>query len=125
MFRRMRFLGLIAYYVSALLHKTLRIQVVVPKEYQETTQYLFAFWHGKQLLPVMVLTKRHKTDRVVLVSASKDGDLLQVWLKKLGYEVIRGSSRRQNISALAKMMRKLRAGYSIGFGIDGPIGPIY
>jgi len=23
------------------------------------------------------------------------------------------------------MMRKLKAGYSLGFGIDGPIGPIY
>ncbi|MFX5622524.1 DUF374 domain-containing protein, partial [Acinetobacter baumannii] len=59
------------------------------------------------------------------ISPSKDGDLLTVWLKKLGYEVIRGSSRHQNISALAGMIRKLKKGYSLGFGIDGPIGPIY
>nr|AIA16649.1 protein of unknown function (DUF374) [uncultured bacterium] len=125
MLNKSKLLGLLAYYFSALLHKTLRVKVVASKDYQRDKPYLFAFWHGKQLLPVLQLRNNHKTEGAVLVSSSRDGDLLEVWLKKLGYEVIRGSSRKQNISALTSMIRKLKMGYSIGFGIDGPIGPIY
>lgn len=119
-----RALGYIAYYVTRLLNLTLRVVVFKDTAYDPKQQYLFAFWHGKQLLPVLKL-QNHRTRRAVLVSPSRDGDLLTVWLKNLGYEVIRGSSRKQNISALAGMMRKLKAGCSLGFGIDGPIGPIY
>jgi hypothetical protein len=117
-------LGHLAYYMTCLLKGSVKVTVSQHPEYNPNQQYLFAFWHGKQLLPVWAL-KRHLTARAVLISPSKDGDLLTVWLKKLGYEVIRGSSRHQNISALAGMIRKLKKGYSLGFGIDGPIGPIY
>jgi lysophospholipid acyltransferase (LPLAT)-like uncharacterized protein len=119
-----RILGYIAYYITLLLGLTLRVVIYKHPEYNSKTQYLFAFWHGKQLLPVFEL-QNHDTRRVALVSPSRDGDILTVWLKNLGYEVIRGSSRKQNIRALAGMIRKLKAGYSLGFGIDGPIGPIY
>lgn len=120
-----KFLGTIAYLLTFLLRKSLRVVIVKPAEYNPTQQYLCAFWHGKQLLPVLELRKMHQTKEAVLVSSSRDGDLLVVWLKKLGYEIIRGSSRHRNISALADMRRKLKEGYSVGFGIDGPIGPIY
>lgn len=119
-----RILGHLAYYMTVLLGMTLRVVISKHPEYNPKTQYLFAFWHGKQLLPVFEL-QNHGTKRAVLVSPSRDGDLLSVWLKNLGYEVIRGSSRKQNISALAGMIRKLKEGYSLGFGIDGPIGPIH
>lgn len=119
-----RILGYVAYYITLLLGMTLRVVISKHSEYNPKTQYLFAFWHGKQLLPVFEL-QNHGTRRAVLVSPSRDGDLLTIWLKNLGYEVIRGSSRKQNISALAGMIRKLKEGYSLGFGIDGPVGPIY
>lgn len=119
-----RILGHVAYYMTLLLGMTLRVVISKHPEYNPKTQYLFAFWHGKQLLPVFEL-QNHGTQRAVLVSPSRDGDLLSIWLKNLGYEVIRGSSRKQNISALAGMIRKLKEGYSLGFGIDGPIGPIH
>ena len=119
-----RLLGYLGYYITRLLRLTLQTVISKHPEYDSKMQYLFAFWHGKQLLPVFEL-QNHETKRVVLVSPSRDGDLLSVCLKNLGYEIIRGSSRKQNIGALAGMLRKLKAGYSLGFGIDGPIGPIY
>ncbi len=119
-----QWLGDFAYYLTLLLDKTLRKVVSQHPGYDPSVQYLFAFWHGKQLLPILEL-KHHRTKRAVLVSASKDGDLLATWLKNLGYEIVRGSSRHQNISALVGMMRKLKEKYSLGFGVDGPIGPIY
>lgn len=119
-----KILGLLAYGIANLLRTTLTVEVISHPDYQINQQYLFAFWHGKQFLPVLEL-QNHETKRAVLVSPSKDGDLLSVWLKKLNYEIIRGSSRHKNISALVGMMRKLKEGHSLGFGIDGPIGPIY
>jgi lysophospholipid acyltransferase (LPLAT)-like uncharacterized protein len=119
-----RWLGYFAYLLTLFLAKTLRKVVFQHPKYNSRAQYLFAFWHGKQLLPILEL-QHHGTKRAVLVSASRDGDLLASWLKNLGYDIVRGSSRRQNVSALVGMMRKLREKYSLGFGVDGPIGPIY
>ena len=98
-------LGKIAYYITLWLGKSLSVTTVKAKGYDPHQQYLFAFWHGKQLMPVMQLI-HHGTGRAVLVSASRDGDLLTVWLRYLGYTVVRGSSRRHNISALVGMSRK-------------------
>lgn len=118
------FLGLLAYSIIKLLSYTLRVSVISHPDYNKTQQYLFAFWHGKQFMPVLQFY-RHKTGRAALASPSKDGEILSVVLRKLGYEVIRGSSRHQNVSGLAGMIRKLKQGFSLGFGIDGPLGPIY
>lgn len=120
-----KILGLLLYIVSYLLYKTLKITRVNHEGYRQDTPYLFAFWHGKQFLPIFNLIKYHRTKGAVLVSPSRDGDILTTWLKQLGYEVIRGSSRKGNVSALVGMMRKIKQGESIGFGIDGPIGPIH
>lgn len=119
-------LGRLAYYITTLLKKSLFITVTKHPDYNPNRPCLFAFWHGKQLLPVWELRLQlNQSKQAVLVSPSRDGDLLTVWLQKLGYEVIRGSSRRQNISALTSMVRKVKEGYSLGFGIDGPMGPIH
>lgn len=119
-----RILGHLAYALTTMLAKTLRISIVKHPHYTPTKPYLFAFWHGRQLLPVLSLVK-HQTRRAVLVSPSRDGDLLSVWLMHLGYEVVRGSSRDRNVESLIGMIRKLKAGCSLGFGVDGPIGPMH
>ncbi len=118
------FLGYMAYVLSFLLYKSLRIRYKQHADYNPKQQYFSAFWHGKQWLPVLRLAQ-HQTKRVVLVSPSRDGDVLACWLKRLGYEIIRGSSRRDNTSALRAMRRKVQDGYSLGFGVDGPIGPMH
>jgi len=106
-----------------LLYKTLRVQVKYEPGYDNKKQYLGAFWHGKQFLPVFAMA--NQTKGAVLVSSSKDGEILSAWLEKIGYTIIRGSSRHHNTRALAQMIRALKEGYTIGYGIDGPIGPIY
>lgn len=119
-----RWLGNLAYLVIALLQRTLSVCVNAHPDYDPRQPALFAFWHGKQLLPVLQLMS-HQTLRAALVSPSTDGEILATWLAHLGYEVIRGSSRDQNIRSLVQIIKKLKAGYSVGFGVDGPVGPIY
>lgn len=117
-------IGSTAFWLANILQTTWQIKIVAHQNYKNNQPYLFAFWHGKQLLPVLQLI-HHQTPKVALVSPSRDGNLLESWLKKLGYDIIRGSSREDNIRSTVQMLQKLRAGFSVGFGIDGPIGPIY
>lgn len=116
--------GSAAFWLGNILQASLRITIAANPAYQNDKPYLFAFWHGKQLLPVLQLV-HHKTPKVALVSPSRDGALLEYWLKKLHYDIIRGSSRDGNVRSAVAMLQKLKAGYSVGFGVDGPIGPIY
>ena len=124
MFNKQKILGLLAYYISQLLKLTLQVKVVHNNNYNSNLQYLFAFWHGKQFLPTLELVS-HKTKCAALVSPSRDGDMLSIWLEKLGYIVLRGSSRDNNIKSLRQMLFILRQGVSLGFGVDGPIGPVF
>lgn len=122
--RLLYFLSSMIYSVTRILYGTLNVKVVYHSEYQQTKQYLGAFWHGKMFLPIFV-ARTHQTKMAVLVSPSKDGDVICDLLNKIGYETVRGSSRKNNVASLAEMLRKLKAGYSIGVVVDGPLGPIY
>ena len=124
LFKNPTLTGTIAFWVANMLQYTLQLKVKAHPEYQNDRPYLFAFWHGKQLLPVLQLVY-HNTPKAALVSPSRDGNLLAVWLKKLNYDVIRGSSRDGNVRSTVGLLRKLKTGFSVGFGVDGPIGPIY
>lgn len=101
-----------------------KIIINLPASYNPNQQYLFAFWHGQQLLP-LILCEQHKSPCAALVSTSNDGNILEYVLKQHNITVIRGSSRNNNIYALKAMIKILKQGYSVGFGVDGPIGPIY
>lgn len=117
-------LATLAFYILRFLFLTLKVKVIFHEGYEQNKQYLGAFWHGKMFAPMFV-ARTHGTKMAVLVSPSKDGDIVSDWLNKLGYETVRGSSRRNNVSALVEMLRKLKEGYSIGIIVDGPLGPIH
>lgn len=120
-----RFVGTAAYYLMRFLNFTLQIRFEKHAKVVTGEQYLFAFWHGKLFLPAVTLLRQQKTPGAVMVSPSRDGEILTVALEKIGFAVIRGSSRDSGMRALLQTKRKLDRGYSIGFGIDGPIGPIH
>lgn len=120
-----KFSGTGAYILTKCLSITLRYKIQKHTAIDQTAPYLFAFWHGQQWLPALLLNKHHDTPSCVMVSPSRDGAILAILLEKLGYSVTRGSSRDNGLRALLAMKTSLAAGRSVGFGIDGPIGPIY
>jgi lysophospholipid acyltransferase (LPLAT)-like uncharacterized protein len=116
-----RFLSLLAYLLVRLLTATLRVRQVRPEHIEGTPQYILAFWHD-QLLPLMGRS-RWKRPITVMISQSKDGELVARVLRRFGVESARGSSTRGGSGALREMLREARAGKNIVFTPDGPRGP--
>lgn len=61
----------------------------------------------------------------ILISQSKDGQILATASEYLGYKTVRGSSHRGGVAGLLAGMRKVQEGYSMTIAVDGPKGPIY
>ncbi len=81
------------------------------------------FWHDKQFATITLLSKFGIEKRAGLVSASRDGDMLASWIKRLGYHVVRGSSSKKALSSLVNLLAAAKEGYSFGIAADGPRGP--
>jgi lysophospholipid acyltransferase (LPLAT)-like uncharacterized protein len=84
--------------------------------------FIYAFWHGRQFL----LFHSHKNAGVVInASESRDGEIQAGIIKRFGFEVVRGSSKRKGERALLGLVDGLRKGKSVAIAVDGPRGPIY
>lgn len=115
--------GFVAHYISQLLIKTLRIQYDIHPKVNIDKQYAYGFWHDKQFATITLMSEFGIEKRAGLVSASRDGDMLANWIKRLGYLVVRGSSSRKALSGLVNLLSAAKAGYSFGIAADGPRGP--
>jgi lysophospholipid acyltransferase (LPLAT)-like uncharacterized protein len=80
---------------------------------------VYFFWHRNLLILGL---QRAGTRAAVLVSASKDGELIAGPLEKLGYIPVRGSSSRHGSQALKEMVR-LAKKMTVALTPDGPKGP--
>ena len=103
-----------------LLHATLRVKHEGVEKLQALPQYIIAFWHEHLLL---MLHTRYRRPIRVLVSQSRDGELIASTFAHYGVDVSRGSTSRGATAALRDMMRSARSGSNIVFTPDGPRGP--
>ena len=121
-----RLLPLLIVFLSRVVFRTCRIEFV-DKEHEDRLlgagrQILFAGLHeGMMLLP------HHFRDRrggLVMVSSSRDGDLIADTIERFGLVAVRGSSGRRGGEALREMIDGLRTNaVSGGIIVDGPKGP--
>jgi lysophospholipid acyltransferase (LPLAT)-like uncharacterized protein len=83
---------------------------------------VFAHWHGDELCVVPLVT-RYKI--ATMTSTSKDGQLIDFTIRKLGGATSRGSSTRGAVGALKGLIRLIREGYRASMAVDGPKGPFH
>lgn len=109
----------LAYYV-----RTLRVRLFVAKELDpaDPRPWVLCFFHGEQV-PLLAWKRRRGT--VAMVSLSRDGQRHQLLLKRLGLDVVRGSSSRRGAAALREVVERLLRGSDAAFAVDGPKGPVY
>ena len=82
---------------------------------------IYAFWHDQLLL--MIKAYRGKSRLRILISASKDGELIARTMARFKFETVRGSSHRGGKEALKEMIALGRSGTSLAITPDGPKGP--
>jgi len=123
---RARILSFIGWIVLSLWSRTLRIQFVnkeIPDRLaSEGKNVIYAFWHGRQF---MLFHTHRNTGIVIPASESRDGEIQAGILKRFGFDVVRGSSKRKGDRALLGLVGGLRKGKCLALAVDGPRGPIY
>lgn len=88
---------------------------------REGRHFLLAFWH-RHLLLMRYAYRGPKMS--VLVSRSRDGELIARVLERLGISTSRGSTSRGGAAGLRDLLRRAREGWDLAVTPDGPRGPL-
>jgi hypothetical protein len=123
---RARILSWIAWALVTAVNATIRFRFVrreVPERLKAAgDNFLYAFWHGRQFL---LLHHYRNSGILIPASESRDGEIQAQLLLRMGFSVVRGSSKRKGARALLGLVDGARAGKQIGVSVDGPRGPVY
>lgn len=108
--------------LAKLLQKTCRY-VYLNKDFDinPNQAFVYAFYHQNLLSTLLAHYKINSF--VVMVSASKDGELISAPIEAMNHLTVRGSSSRGGTEALKKMIRLIQEGHPGAITIDGPRGP--
>ena len=116
-------LKLIADMVFAVLHQMdLRIKKDLINYDKSKTPAIYAMWHAQQW-GLGLFDPEDRKNINVLVSPSNDGEIIARICHLLGFELIRGSHKREGEKAAREMIAVTEKGQSIAFMVDGPKGP--
>lgn len=81
---------------------------------------IFACLH-RDILPALLYVRRWRP--VLLVSQSRDGDVLIRTLRPDGFDFARGSTGPTGGPGFVRLLAALREGRCVGVAVDGPRGP--
>ena len=114
-----------------LLGMTLRIRVTGRERLERLVAdgepVIFAFWHNRLLvLPFFYGRFFRGRKLVVMMSRSRDGQMVADYAGQFGVEAARGSTSKAGAFAYRQLLRDLEArGCDVGVTPDGPRGPRY
>ena len=115
---------LLAAGIIRLLYATLRVEFIgekhVKSAWSEKRAVILSFWHDQLL---MMVKGYRGPGAKILISASKDGELIARVMRYFGQGAVRGSSSRGGKAALKQMIAFGKEPYDLVFTPDGPRGP--
>jgi lysophospholipid acyltransferase (LPLAT)-like uncharacterized protein len=80
-------------------------------------------WHQRLLPALAYATKFREFHPIVMISQSRDGELIANIAQRLGLVPVRGSSSRGGAEALTTIVKKLEKNPAVVHIVDGPRGP--
>jgi hypothetical protein len=92
----------------------------VQQLWQRGETAIIAAWHDQLLL---IPRGYSGPGGQILISRSRDGELIARTIQYLGHHAVRGSSSRGGSSAFKQLLRLAKQPYDIGITPDGPRGP--
>jgi lysophospholipid acyltransferase (LPLAT)-like uncharacterized protein len=116
---------LLPYYLKILM-KTSRV-IYLNKEYiepylEEKKPFILSLWHCNAFTgPILI----RDMDLYILISQSRDGELINRIVKRFNNHSVRGSSSKGGIQALKVLIKIAREGKRILITPDGPRGPAF
>jgi lipopolysaccharide heptosyltransferase II len=114
-------LAQIGTFICNIIDKTLR-KTSLNDSFHYYKPAIYSFWHGNEF-PMLMSNQKKKI--VIMVSLSKDGELLSQILQNFGYFTIRGSSSKGGKRALMEIIKYASKGHAVAFAADGPKGPYH
>jgi len=107
---------------------TFRIRIVNEKPWlahvKAGGRVLLLAWH-QQFFSLIGPFRRYQSHRpALMISKSKDGELIAGVARRCGWHTVRGSSSEGGKAALKEMIRHMRAHQLAGHVVDGPRGPM-
>ena len=90
--------------------------------YDNGRPFILGIWHTNVMCSPYLNRNRNIA---VLISASRDGDMINHVVHSLGNTSIRGSTSRKSVSALKAIIKHLRSGSPVAITPDGPRGPAF
>ena len=111
-------------YFLRILKATMKIEVIGHDYSRDVINrgegHIPIFWHGQMMILMM-----HHSDMgyYVMVSSSKDGEIIARILTGFGFNLIRGSSKRGGKDVLLKAVSLLKENKNVAITPDGPTGP--
>lgn len=91
--------------------------------YRDGRRVLLCSWH-QQFFSSLGYFNRYRFARpAIMISRSRDGDLVSQVAELAGWHPVRGSSSRGGFAALKEMIKHLRRHRLAGHILDGPQGP--
>ena len=121
--KRYRIFGLLLYCFMRTIQRTIKITQVFPEKFDKDGNFVLAFWHNKLVMTLLGTDFIKK--KVGLASPTKDGELISVPLEKYGTTMIRGSSDKNSVRSLLRLIKEVKKGATVGTPVDGPKGPIF
>jgi lysophospholipid acyltransferase (LPLAT)-like uncharacterized protein len=115
-----RIAGALAATLIRALYFTMRVRHVRVENLERMPQSIIVFWHAHLL---MMVKCRFRTPISVLISQSKDGELIARTMAHFDVDSTRGSSSRGGTQAMREMLKLARMGINLVFTPDGPRGP--
>ena len=82
-------------------------------------QKIYLFWHEYLLFPLFL---RGHCNLAMLLSRHRDAEILSRAARHMGFELVRGSTRRGGVAAIRELLRKSREMH-LTITPDGPRGP--
>lgn len=126
---KIKIIAQLIYYIIRVLNLTYRYEFIgaenkaKARALSSTNTYAFALWH--QNLIGAIFSHIGEEKFTMVISESKDGELVAVTCEKFGHVPARGSSTRGGKRALMEIVRNMKRGFPGALTVDGPKGPAH
>jgi lysophospholipid acyltransferase (LPLAT)-like uncharacterized protein len=116
----------IGLFVVKIISSTYRIRTINPEIEKNILKRghipIYASWHQRFFPGIIFFASRKPIS--IMISQSRDGELISKIVNVLGWYPVRGSSSKGGRQALREIKKLVHKGYKVGHIVDGPTGPL-